>query len=187
VTTPEEDISASERATIAGTLLRLGFLSGAGDAEESAIVEALATILPPEREIGVCVAYSGFSSTQAWQFEQRTCSFLRVPPAVPASRLGRVTSMSPSQLIPTMKIVLCTREELLWTTSRVKAGDGVVVEEVVTACLAPVGQILGAKVTGRHEDVVDVWVEDGPTLSFHTEPAEAQALQAYVDTIASSS
>lgn len=54
-------------------------------------------------------------------------------------------------------------------------------EEKVSAHLLPLSEALGAAVAGKHGDVVHVWVDEGPTLAFHTTPASAQALQAYVD------
>lgn len=137
-------------------------------------------ILPHERDIGVCVSYSDFSSTQAHPFQERTCSFLRAPPPSFGSWRGPPISAA----IPKMQIVLCTDRLLLWTSSQVKSG-GAVLEEEVSAQVLSFGEILGAAVAGRHGDVVHVWVDQGPTLAFHTEPASAQALQVYVDMAAS--
>ncbi|HEV7162402.1 MAG TPA: hypothetical protein VGN25_04025 [Solirubrobacteraceae bacterium] len=83
-----------------------------------------------------------------------------------------------------MQIVLCTDEVLLWTSSQVKSA-GAALEEKVSAQVLTFSDVLGAAVAGKHADVVHVWVDEGPTLAFHMEPACAQALQVYVDTTAS--
>lgn len=176
----EEQASGDDRATVMATLHRLGFLSGAGDAEEEAIVEQIATILPHERDIEVCFPYSEFSSTQAHQFQERACSFLREPPPSFGSWRSPPTSMA----IPRMQFVLCTEELLLWTSSQAES-RGLLLKENVSAQVLSLSEVLGAVVAGKHGDVVHVWVDEGPTLAFHMEPACAQALQVYVDTTAS--
>jgi hypothetical protein len=165
---------------VTAALLRVGFLSGEGSSEEEAVVEAVSTILPDERDIGVCVSYSDFSSTQAHPFQERTCSFLR---ARPASLTGwRDPPISAA--IPKMQIALCTDRLLLWTSSQVRSIGGAV-EEKVSAHLLPLSEVLGAALAGKHGNVVHVWVDQGPTLAFHTEPDSAHALQVYVDMVAS--
>jgi hypothetical protein len=178
--TTDEQGSEEARATVTATLLRLGFLSGEEDPEEEAIVEAISTILPFESDIGVCVSYGDFSSTQAHPFQERTCSFLRVRPA----SLSGLRGLSISAAMPKIQIALCTDQLLLWTSSRVRS-IGAALEEKVSAQVLPLNEVLGAAVAGKHGDVVHVWVDQGPTLAFHTEPACAQALQAYVDMAAS--
>ncbi len=178
--TTDEQGSDEARATVTATLLRLGFLSGKEDPEEEAIVEAISTILPDERDIGVCVSYGGFSSTQAYPFQERTCSFLRVPPP----SLGGWRGPPSSAAIPKMQIVLCTDGLLLWTSSQVRS-IGAALEEKVSAQVLSLSEVLGAMVVGKHVNVVHVWVDQGPTLAFHMEPASAQALQVYVDMAAS--
>jgi hypothetical protein len=172
----EEQSSAEARETVTAALLRIGFLSGEENSEEDAIIEAISMILPDERDIGVCVSYSDFSSTQAHPFQERTCSFLRVrPPSLGGWRRPPV-----SAAIPKMQIALCTDQSLLWTSSQVKS-IGAALEEKVTAQVLPLSEVLGAAVAGKHANVVHVWVDQGPTLAFHTKPASAHALQVYVD------
>jgi hypothetical protein len=176
----EEQSSAEDRETVTATLLRLGFLSGEGEPEEEAIVEAISTILPHEPDIGVCVSYSDFSSTQAHPFEERTCSLLRVRSASHSAW----HSPAMSAAVPKMQIALCTDQLLLWTSSQVKS-IGAALEEKVSAQVLSLSEVLGAALAGKHGNVVHVWVDQGPTLAFHTEPASAQALQAYVETVTS--
>jgi hypothetical protein len=66
---------------------------------------------------------------------------------------------------------------LSWTASRVRSDR----EDTVTLYSVPFRDILGATVRNRHKGVVEVWVEDGPTLSFRVTPETADALQGYVD------
>jgi hypothetical protein len=167
--------------TITDTLRRIGFLTGIPDTEQDAIVEALAVILPDERDVGVCVSYSDFNATGEHPVQERTCSFLRVLPTTFGSWQGPPLAAA----IAKMQIVLCTSELLLWTSSHTRA-VGAAVEEKVTAYSLPMSEILGAAIGGRHKDVAQIWVDQGPTLSFHAAPAAAQALQVYVDTATSS-
>jgi hypothetical protein len=178
--TSEAQSAEKDQPAIVAELLRLGFLSGAEDSEQEAIVEALTTILPDGHDIAVCVRYEDFSSTQAHTFEQRTCSFLRAP----RPSFGGWRDLPPSVATPRMQILLCTDQLLLWTSSKARS-RGLLVEETVDAQLLPFSEILGAALAGKHGDVVHVWVDQGPTLAFHMEPASAQALQVYVDTAAS--
>ncbi len=168
--------------TIADTLERIGFLSGIPDTEQDAIIEALARILPDEHDVGVCVSYDDFSASGEHQVQERTCSFLRVLPPTFGSWQGPPLSAA----IAKMQIVLCTSELLLWTSSHTRA-VGAAVEERVTAYSLGLSEILGAALGGRHKDVAQVWVDQGPTLSFHAAPAAAQALQVYVDRAAGTS
>lgn len=176
----EEESSAAERTTITDTLQRIGFLSGIPDAEQDAIVETLARILPDERDVGVCVTYSDLSASAEHPVQEQTCSFLRVPPPTFGDWRGAPISAA----IAKMQIVLCTSELLLWTSSHT-LDVGAAVEERVTAYSLALSEILGAALGGRRKDVAQIWVDQGPTLSFHAEPAAAQALQVYVDTAAS--
>ncbi len=178
----EDGSSAAERTTITDTLQRIGFLSDIPDIEQDAIVEALVRILPDERDVGVCVSYNDFSASGEHPIQERTCSFLRVLPPTFGSWRGPPISAA----IAKMQIVLCTSELLLWTSSQTSA-VGAAVEERVTAYSLALSEILGAALGGRHKDVAQVWVDQGPTLCFHADPVAAQALQVYVDTAASSS
>jgi hypothetical protein len=59
-------------------------------------------------------------------------------------------------------------------------------QDVVTLYSAQFREIVGATVRHRRKGVVDVWVEDGPTLSFRVTPEAADALQSHVDQAAQS-
>jgi hypothetical protein len=70
----------------------------------------------------------------------------------------------------------------MWTASRVDSER----RDVVTLYSAQFRDILGAAVRHRRKGAVEVWVENGPTLSFRVRPEAAEALQAYVDQAAQS-
>ena len=78
--------------------------------------------------------------------------------------------------------MVCTQVALSWTASRVRSDR----QDVVTLNSAQFGDILGATVRHRRKGVVEVWVMDGPKLSFRVTPEAADALQAHVDQAAQS-
>lgn len=83
---------------------------------------------------------------------------------------------------------MCTQVALGWTASRVRSDPHGVInrEDVVTLYSAPFRDLLGATVRHRRKSVVEVWVLDGPTLSFRVAPEAAEALRAHVDEAAKS-
>ncbi len=170
------------RSQIGATLSRLGFLSSSTDPQDNAVVETLATFLPHGSDVCVCVTYRQLNITGGDdRFETLTKSFLRVTPGAQfgASFGGQATESYRD--VPLMNLALCTRERLLWTSSYAASADGIVVEESVTARWIPMRQILGARISGWRKGVVEIWVEDGPTLTVRTTSPEAQALYAHVE------
>jgi hypothetical protein len=83
---------------------------------------------------------------------------------------------------PRRELVVCTQAALSWTASRVRSDR----QDVVTLYSAQFRDLIGATVRHRPKGVVEVWVEDGPTLSFRVAPEAADALQAHVDQAAKS-
>jgi hypothetical protein len=83
---------------------------------------------------------------------------------------------------PRRELVVCTQVALGWTASRVDSD----LRDVVTLYSVRFRDIVGATVRHRRKGVVDVWVEDGSTLSFRVTPEAADALQAHVDQVAQS-
>lgn len=65
--------------------------------------------------------------------------------------------------------------------SRVTEADSVAMEENVTACSIPMQEVLGAMMSRWRKGVVEIWVDDGPTLTLRTTPREAQAMYAHVE------
>jgi hypothetical protein len=83
---------------------------------------------------------------------------------------------------PRRELVVCTQVALSWTASRVRSDR----QDVVTLYSAQFRDIVGATVRHRRKGVVEVWVEDGPTLSFRVTPEAADELKAHVDQAAQS-
>jgi hypothetical protein len=100
--------------------------------------------------------------------------------------LAEVSPLSPAaSLVATSirrELVVCTQVALGWTASRLDSDR----QDVVTLYTAPFRDILGAAVRHRRKGVVEVWVEDGPALSFRVAPEAADELQAHVDQAAQS-
>ena len=85
--------------------------------------------------------------------------------------------------------MLCTQVALCWTASRVDSDHtaiGGASQDVVTLYSAQFRDMVGATVRHRRKGVVEVWVMDGPKLSFRVTPEAADALQAHVDQAAQS-
>ena len=82
---------------------------------------------------------------------------------------------------PRRELVVCM-VALSWSASRVRSDR----QDVATLYSAQFRDILGATVRHRRKGVVEVLVEDGPTLSFRVAPEAADALQAHVEQAAQS-
>ena len=80
------------------------------------------------------------------------------------------------------EIVLCTQNALSWTVSQY-TGQGM---DRVSLYSIPFTDIIGAGVTGRKRDGVDVWIDKGPTVPIHTRRREADALCECIDRAATS-
>jgi hypothetical protein len=83
---------------------------------------------------------------------------------------------------PRRDLVVCTQDALHWTQSQAHS-EG---EDSVTLYSVPFGEVLGASVRNRHKGEVEVYVDEGPTMSFRVETDEAEAFQARVDQAAQS-
>jgi hypothetical protein len=174
---------AGRRLSIAARLVRLGFIAADRATSENPAVQVLSELVPPDAELGLCLTCHGFSSSAPYPFAETTGVFpnrgsFRMNPAVAH------LSPNPAQLLtaPRRELVVCTQVALSWTASRVRS-DG---QDVVTLYSAQFRDIVGATVRHRRKGVVEVWVEDGPTLSFRVAPEAADALQAHVDQAAQS-
>jgi len=97
--------------------------------------------------------------------------------------LAQVSPHGPPLLTaPRRELVVCTQVALGWTASRVRSDR----QDVVTLYAAQFRDLIGATVRNRRKGVVEVWVLDGPTLSFRVTPEAADALRAHVDEAAQS-
>jgi hypothetical protein len=179
----DPDAAAAERrAAIAAALLELGFITADRALPNNPAVEVLAELLPTDAEIGLCLTCREFSSSGPHPFAQTTGVF----PDMASFYMSRSASeFSGGQSLltaPRRELVLCTQDALYWTASRVRSDR----EDSVTVYSVPFAEILGATVRHRRRGVVEVWIEDGPTLSFRVAPDSADVLQAYVDQLVQS-
>jgi hypothetical protein len=173
-----KDAIAERRLSIAAALVRLGFIAADRARLDNPAVEVLSELLPPDAELGLCLTCHAFSSSAPYRFSEMTGSFpdvgsFRMNPALAHGSADRL----PLLTAPRRELVVCTQVALSWTASRVRSER----DDTVTLYSVPFREILGATVRKRHKGVVDVWVEDGPTLSFRVTPEAAEALQAHVD------
>jgi hypothetical protein len=171
------------RLWIAARLVRLGFIAADRATPDNPAVEVLSELLPPDAELRLCLTCHGFSSSGPYPFAETTGSFA----AVGSFRMNPVAAFASGDrnallTAPRRELVVCTQVAVSWTASRVRSDR----RDVVTLYSAQFRDIVGATVRHRRKGVVDVWVEDGRTLSFRVTPEAADALQAQVDQAAQS-
>ena len=175
---------AGRRLSIAARLVRLGFITEDRATPDNPAVQVLSELLPPDAELGLCLTCHGFSSSAPYPFAETTGIFPNVGSFRMNPALAQVSPHGPPLLTaPRSELVVCTQVALSWTASRVRSDRQDVVnrQDVVTLYSAPFGEIVGATVRHRRKGVVEVWIEDGTTLSFRVAPEAADALQAHVD------
>jgi hypothetical protein len=166
------------RTTIAAELARRGLLEGA-DPEDDPTVDVLASMIPRDARIAICVGYESFSTSGQYGFREMHRSVPRIAGAPSSSSLSSI----PVNVSPVIRgeVILCTDDSLIWTTRRVAPVDPVWEEVLVTAYAVAIVDILGSRVTGRRKREVQVWIDDGPTLTFRTERSDAESLSAWID------
>jgi hypothetical protein len=163
--------------------VRLGFIAADRATPDNPAVEVLSELLPPDAELGLCLSCHGFCSSAPYRFAETTGSF----PDVGSFRMNPAGAHlsgegAPLLTAPRRELVVCTHVALSWTASRVRSDK----EDIVTLYSVLFRDILGATVRRRRKGVVEVWVEDGPTLAFRVSPQAADALQTHVDRAAQS-
>ena len=174
---------AKRRLSIAARLVELGFITADRATPDNPAVEVLGELLPPDAELGLCLTCHAFCASAPYPFAESTGVFpnrgsFRMNPA-----LAEVSPHGPPLLTaPRRELVVCTQVALSWTASRVRSDR----QDVVTLYSAQFRDIVGATVRHRRKGVVEVWVEDGPTLSFRVTREAADALQAHIDQAAQS-
>ncbi len=174
---------AERRLSIAARLVQLGFIAADRATPDNPAVQVLSELLPPDAELGLCRTCHGFSFSAAYPFAETAGMFpnggsFRLNPA--AARVS--PHGTPLLTTPRRELVVCTQVALSWTASRVRSDR----QDVVTLYSVQFREIVGATVRHRRKGVVEVWVDDGPTLSFRVMPEAADALQAHVDQAAQS-
>lgn len=167
----------ARKAAIAQMLARLGFISEAAAHGRNLAVEVLAALLPPGADIGVCLTCVGVKSSGPYQCRERSGTF----PGMRVEKHGVYGVGGSVQTIERSEIVLCTPDELLWTVSQYGGRGDTGFEDTVTLYSIPFEDILGAEAKGHKRDVVNVWIDDGPTVSIHTPPHEADTLREYIE------
>ena len=174
---------AERRRSIATRLVELWFITADRATPDNPAVELPGELLAPDAELGLCLTCHGFASSAPYPFTETTGVFpnrgsFRMNPA-----LAEVSPHGPPLLTaPRRELVVCTQVALNWTASRPDSNR----QDVVTLYSAPSRDILGATVRHRRKGVVEVWVEDGPALSFRVTPDAADELQAHIDQAAQS-
>ena len=179
VSHPDPDQAMAERRlSIAARLVQLGFITADRATPDNPAVEVLSELLPPDAELGLCLTCHAFSSSAPYPFAETTGifpnrgSFRMSPVFADLSHHG-----APLLTAPRRELVVCTQVVLGWTASRVDSDR----QDVVALYSAQFRDILGAAVRHRRKGVVEVWLEDGPTLSFRVTPDAAATLKAHVD------
>ncbi|HEX8975532.1 MAG TPA: hypothetical protein VF781_03375 [Solirubrobacteraceae bacterium] len=177
---PDQAI-AGRRLTIAARLVQLGFIAADRATPENPAVQVLSELLPPDAELGLCLTCHGFSSSAPYPFAETTGIFPNVGSFRMNPALAEVSPHGTSWLTaPRRELVVSTPVKLSWTASRVHSDR----RDLVTLYSAQFRDIVGATVRHRRKGVVDVWIQDGPTLSFRVTPEAVDALQAHVDAAA---
>jgi hypothetical protein len=166
-------------AAIADTLARLGFIPADAGLRTNPAVDVLATLLPETAEVAVCLTCVGVKSNGDYECRERTGSFRAMTVTRQDTPYAVNDYLHP---IKRTEIVVCTEDDLSWTVSQY-AGRGM---DRVSLYSIPFTDILGAEVRGRKRDVVDVWIDAGPTITIHTRPREADALREYIERTAPS-
>ena len=171
------------RMSIAARLVQLGFIAADRATPDNPAVQLLSELLPPDAELGLCLTCHGFSSSAPYPFAETTGIFPSVGSFRMNPALAEVSPHGPQLLTaPRRELVVCTQVALSWTASRVRSDR----QDVVTLYSAQFRDIDGARVRQRRKGVVEVWAEDGTTLSFRVTPEAADALQAHLDKAAQS-
>jgi hypothetical protein len=176
-----DQAAAARRAAIAAMLVRLGFLPADRATPDNPAVEVLAELLPSEAEVELCLTCHEFSCSGRHEFAHTTGRF---PDVATMRRGGGLRYPANEALVkgPRRDLVVCTQDAVYWTQSRARS-EG---EDSVALYSVPFSDILGASVRHPPKGVVEVYIDEGPTISFRVERDLADGLQAQVDQAAQS-
>lgn len=172
-----DDEATDHRHAIAVELVRVGFLQVAD--RDHPMVEVLASIVPDAGRITMCLPCSSVVVSGDHSFKELRRSFTRISPTAGAAAfpvLGGARTVWSSG-----EIVLCTPDELIWTTSRITSVEGPWEQLTLIASSLAWVDVLGSRLTSRRRGTVDVWIDEGPTMTFRTTAADAGELVARVD------
>jgi DnaJ domain len=167
------------RAAIADALARVGFISSDARRQGNPAVDVLTRLLPETAEVGACLTCLGVKSSGEYDCRERTGNFRAMTVTRQDTPYAVHDHVHP---IDRTELVVCTQDDLSWTVSQY-SGEGM---DTVTLYSIPFSDILGAEVRGRRRDVIEVWIDDGPTVSIRTRPREADALRECIERTATS-
>jgi DnaJ domain len=176
----EAEEQPEQRSAIAAEMSRIGLLEDEG--QEDPTLDAFTSALAPNDAIALCLRFDSFAVSDEHGFREVHRSLTRIghptgastipPPFLPASRVERGEA------------VICTSESLIWATKLISPLEFPWEEVSVTAYSLALADILGAKIKSRRKGSVDIWIDDGPTLTFHTGRSDAERLCEWVDAVA---
>jgi hypothetical protein len=178
----------SRSAEIAEMLVGLGFISSETASRPNAAVEVLSTLLPQDATIELCLTLEGIEvSDQTYVFEEASGSFDRPPPHRRArgDDQGVTYWNQLNRPVERRQLVLCTDDALLWTRSLPRITEGFITGDDVRLLSVPLRILLGATVHDKRKGTVEVWIDEGPTLSIRVDRADAAALSACIEAGAS--
>lgn len=176
----------SRRFAIAATLARLGFISDETAERDNAAADILAELLPNNSAIQLCLSCHDVSLDGTYRFTEAKGVFRR--PTTPGYMMMAFQPISAPATVPLPRtqMVLCTQEDLSWTTSRALSQAGGTSRDEVTLYSISFDELLGAAVSDARKGVVHTWVNEGPTLSFRVAPSEAASLCSCIEREATS-
>ncbi len=169
-----EQAAAARRGSIASTLVALGFIARDRATPDNPAVEVLAELLPLDAEVELCLTCNEFSCSGPYEFAHATGRF---PDVATMRRRGMHAVGDTLVKGPRRDLVVCTRDAVCWTQSRARGER----EDSVTLYSIPFSDILGATVRRRRRGVVEMYIDDGPTVSFGVAREVADVLRAQVD------
>lgn len=175
-----DQVAASRRPSIAARLVQLGFIAADRAMPENPAVQVLAELLPRDAEVELCLTCHEFSCSAPCSFSRTTGVFPN--PATRYMSEGEFSARPTLVKGPRRELVVCTQDAMHWTGSRAHNRG----EDSVTLYSVAFSDILGATVRHRRRGVVEVYLGEGPTMSFRVERDVTGALQAYVDQAAQS-
>ncbi len=170
------------RSTIAAELALIGLLADA-EQEDDLTVDVLASLIPSDAGIALCVGFGSFGSSGDYDLREVRRSVSRIADLPEMSSMPSLAAGA-RPAIEGGGAILCAGDLLIWTTRRVAPVDSIWEEVSVTAYALSFPDILGARTVGRRQDEVQVWIDEGPTLTFSTARLAAEKLSGFVDAAA---
>jgi hypothetical protein len=153
-----------------------------GEEQEDPTLDALTAAVGPDDTVALRVRFDSFTVSGEYEFREIHRSLTRVGHAPGASTIP--PPFLPASRVEHGEAVLCTSESLIWATKLIVPLEYPWEEVSVTAYSLALKDILGSRVAKRRKGAVEVWIDDGPTLTFVTEQSDAEKLAEHLDTVA---